>query len=62
MGITPQHIQGRLDILQAEFEKGRANLEARHGAILDCQFWLEEARKEPPVVTDPPADLTTPSV
>ena len=43
--MTKERIEKRLTDLTTEFEKQKANLEALHGAILDCQFWLAELDK-----------------
>jgi hypothetical protein len=55
MALTKEKLEARLVTLTQEFERGKANLEALHGAILDTQFWLAEFDKEEPAVAAPVA-------
>ena len=43
--ITRKQVETRLETLRVEFEKTKATLEAIHGAILDCTYWLQELDK-----------------
>lgn len=46
MDITKPIVQARLESLQSEFNQTRSKLEALHGAIQDCQFWLSTLDQE----------------
>lgn len=40
--ITAEAINERMAKLQDEHDKALANVNAFEGAILDCQYWLEQ--------------------
>lgn len=44
--ITQSDVQTRLDALRDSFNKTKANLEAIHGAIVDCEYWLTQVTAE----------------
>jgi hypothetical protein len=55
MEITKEQIQSRLDtlvkerdILQSKIIQGQADLNVYNGAIIECQYWLENLDKEKP--------------
>ncbi len=44
--ITKEMINSRLEKLQADYNQQMANLQAIHGAIQDCQYWLEQFKED----------------
>ena len=44
--MTKEKIEARLSSLRAEYDQTMTNLQALHGAVQDCQYWLSEIDKE----------------
>lgn len=44
--MTEELIKARIAELMAQAEQMRANLNALSGAIQDCEYWLEQVKKE----------------
>lgn len=44
--MTEELIKKRIEELMAQAEQLRANLNAIGGAIQDCEYWLEQLKKE----------------
>ncbi len=44
--ITKEDIETRKSQLQSELEQARNTMNALHGAIQDCDYWLEQLDEE----------------